>query len=97
MVYQKELPQWFRYDNVPAEGLPEGAVLWSGNNPPPKLGEKFKPTLNGWDGKYEGTVVGYSTLGGWLGIILDMWDRPEWHRKEFPTQSAGYFAGRDGF
>lgn len=96
MKFQTEMPLWADY-RLPPLPMPEGMVLWAGGNAPPTLGSVVAPTLNGWDGNYKGTVVGYSTDHGWLGIILEMETRPVWHVREMPNKTQCYFAGNEGF
>lgn len=61
--------------------------LWSTNgangfDAPPAIGERVEVTMNGFG---PGTVVGYFVESGFIGIEVKVDNRPDWHRKQDPT------------
>ena len=95
MQYQTTLPIWVFYN--PERKPQRNVVQWSGKNPPPAVGTVVYPTKKGWDGQHKGTVIGYIPAMGWLGLVIQMETRPDWHRKQFPERDFCYFIGTDGF
>lgn len=61
-----ELARWGDNGHALAPGI-EGAVLWSGKNSPPEVGQTVRITVNRHG---EGEVTGYFVQEKWLGVIV---------------------------
>jgi hypothetical protein len=61
---------------------------WSGDNPPPAIGENLKFYVNGIG---RGTVLRYFAEYGWLGMIVQLDSPPDWYRKQHGDKPAHCF------
>ena len=52
---------------------------WSGLKPPPAIGAKVKTTMNNLGA---GTVTGYFTEHGWLGVTVQLSKPPTWYTRQ---------------
>jgi hypothetical protein len=67
----------------------EGALKWSGDQPPPAVGTVIAVTM--WTAPGLGEVTGYFEEGGWLGLLTRMWTAPDWFAKQNPGRIAHVF------
>lgn len=79
-TYHNPLPVWQRAiwdgDKV-LNGGP--APRWSSDIDPPPIGTRIMVNFNQFG---TGTVVGYFTESGWLGVVVDIDKQPAWHLKQ---------------
>lgn len=68
----------------------EGKVRWSKDEPPPEIGTRIRVTINNCG---PAVVTGYFTQDGWLGIICDLTDPPDWHVKQNKGNPRGHVFG----
>jgi hypothetical protein len=78
------LPQWTQAIWIGKSG--DGKLAnefdpykWSGDKPPPAIGEKIKVLCNGLG---KGTVLRYFAEYGWLGMIVQFDKPPKWYRQQ---------------
>lgn len=75
------LPKWQQLAGK--DDRPHRIALWSGKNPPPKVGERVVIGMNSIG---PGTVTGYAVMDGYLGVLVqvDEATRPDWHKRQNP-------------
>ena len=89
------------YQEVPAyepavykDGFPVvvdgGALIWAAKVPPPPVGEKVRVSMNGLG---EAEVVGYFSMGGYLGLRVKLDNPPEWYIKQNKGNVVGSIFG----
>jgi hypothetical protein len=64
--------------------------IWSGKFPPPAVGEKIRMTINSIG---PGTVRGYFTESGFLGLLVQPESPPEWYVKQNGPNAVGHIFG----
>ena len=55
--------------------MSEQKLQWNGAKAPPRIGDPVKVFLNNLG---SGTVTGYCQMDGYLGVIVELWNPPEW-------------------
>lgn len=86
------LPNWRRKDV--AHSTPYDVALWSALQDPPPIGAKVFVTVNNCG---PGRIAGYMVMGGFLGVMvrLDEETRPDWHKKQNPTNEPSLAFGSE--
>jgi hypothetical protein len=76
-----ELPDWSAMQVVDGKHLPAeaGKPMWSGEKPPPAVGEIVKANFNNLGA---GEVLRYFVHEGYLGVIVRLADPPEFFEKQ---------------
>ena len=59
--------------------LPVGPFKWSGKTQPPELGASVHVTMNNLG---PGTIKGYFIEEGWLGVLIELRNPPDWWKKQ---------------
>lgn len=88
------LPRWQREGD-------EAPAWWNSKNDPPKIYDRVRITLNGWNeegdyrrmGDIEAEVCGYKVTAGWLMVFVWPDSRPAWFLKDNPHNQPCLFAG----
>lgn len=80
-----------RLATVEAWRLPDG-LKWTGKGPVPALGERVTIHVNKIGA---GTVQGYFHLAGFLGVLVDVPNLPDWYCKGQATKPFPHVYGRE--
>lgn len=75
-----------------ADASDPAILRWSADFDPPAIGTKILARINNCG---EAVVVGYFQQGGFLGVICDLLDAPEWHRKQNNNDPRGHLFGAE--
>lgn len=102
MAYQthETLPKWVQAEwssdgsATPLNWSPE-RVLWAGQEnrgtlTPPAIGTKIIVTMNSIG---PGTVRGYFTEDGYLGLLVELHKPPKWWIEQNPSRPLGHIFG----
>lgn len=82
-----ELPAWTQMtDNAPAPG----EIVWSGKVAPPAIGSHIVVRMNGCG---PAIVTGYFVEEGYLGLVCELTNAPEWHKKQNNNDPRGHVFG----
>lgn len=68
----------------------DSAIKWSGKVPPPPIDTKVRVTFNKLG---TGTVMGYFTEGGWLGLLVKFHKPPAWYTRQHNGNPLGHVFG----
>lgn len=71
------LPPWRRHDGSAYDS--RTGYRWSSNTHPPAVGDSVTVSMNGLG---RGTVTGYFTQGGFLGLMVQLDAPPEWYVRQ---------------
>lgn len=93
MQIMTSLPTGWQYKTERIQLPQPGQILWSGKKAPPEIGSKVYVRMNGlgW-----ATVRSYAVQEGWLGLLVQIDERPdfpEWYRRQNPTNKPGLVFG----
>jgi len=67
-------------------------LKWSNKNPVPAIGDVVEVSIN----KLGAAVVkGYFEESGWLGLIVDLVDAPDWHKRQNGNDPRGHVFGAE--
>ncbi|PZR93537.1 MAG: hypothetical protein DI537_10500 [Stutzerimonas stutzeri] len=69
-----------------------GVLKWSNSAPPPAIGDEVVVTINNCG---PATVTGYFTQGGFLGLLVELHNPPEWHVKQNKGSRRGHIFGAE--
>ncbi len=89
------------FDTVPAHVTAEwdgnkllnktdGVLLWSGAEPVPAIGAEI---IVGMNRIGAARVKGYFSEAGWLGLLCDLHNPPDWHAKQNNGDRTGHIFG----
>ena len=84
------LPAWYAY--TPDMERPATGFGWSGLAEPPQLGDQVVVGVNGIG---LGTVVGYFTESGFLGVMVLPKHPPAWYVKQNGPDAIAYTFGAE--
>ena len=65
-------------------------VRWISPNPPPPVGTEVQITFNGLG---RGTVKGYFVEEGYLGLLVQIHNKPDWYVRQNGPNSLGHIFG----
>lgn len=71
------LPPWRPHDGTAYDSTT--GYRWSSSTPPPAVGDRVTVSMNGLG---QGTVTGYFTQGGFLGLMVQLDAPPEWYVRQ---------------
>ena len=69
-----------------------GTPLWSNKAAPPAIGTTVQAITNRIG---PCKVVGYATMDGWLGVMVEVLDPPAWWLKQNGTDTSGVLFGAE--
>ena len=69
-----------------------GALKWSNPEPPPAIGADIVVTINSCG---PATVTGYFTQGGFIGLLVELHNPPDWHVKQNKGSRRGHVFGAE--
>lgn len=82
-------PQWVGYPtrlSLPID------LIWSGDTAVPVIGSRVHIYMNGFG---PATVRAYFHADGYLGVICQPDEMPDWYKKQSPGVTLGHFFGRE--
>ena len=85
----QQCPQWVGFPT--RAGLPAG-LRWSGAADVPALGAQVRVHLNGFG---PAVVRAYFYAGGYLGVLCEFTQLPDWFRRQSPGVTLGHVFGRE--
>lgn len=72
--------------------LQSGELLWSNDRAPPAIGERFIFAMNGIGAA---VCVGYFAEDKWLGVLCDIENAPDWHKRQNKGNARGHAFGAE--
>jgi hypothetical protein len=69
---------------------PAGFPRWAGKDAPPALGTVVRATINGLG---QGTVIGYFEEGNFLGLLVELHNAPDWHKRQRKGDPVAHIFG----
>jgi hypothetical protein len=77
---------------TPAANLPADQVRWVNDAPPPPIGTDVLITFNGLG---TGTVRGYFVEQNYLGLLVQIHNKPDWYLEQNGPNTLGHVFGTE--
>ncbi|GAB3720568.1 hypothetical protein GCM10027594_00600 [Hymenobacter agri] len=85
----EQCPKWIGYPSRLC--LPQ-LIIWSGAGTVPAIGERVHIYMNSFG---PATVRAYFHADGYMGVICEPDEMPEWYKKQAPGVTLGHFFGKE--